>query len=206
MLRMPATIFVLAMALGATAHAETYGLAAGTKAPDFDTKDLSGNGLKLGELQQKGPVVLVLYRGGWCPFCNIQLKSLEREVVPELAKATGTLVAISVDRPDNGTATQKENGLTFRIVSDPNAEILAKYKAKFVVPEELVKKYKDEYKIDVEGASGEKHHIIAVPSTYVIDAKGTIVYAHVDENYKVRAPNADVIAAVKKAASSTPKM
>lgn len=109
------------------------------------------------------------------------------------------MVAISVDIVEEGLKTSGKEQLTSTIISDPDAKILDAYKVKFQVPDELVAKYKNEYKIDLEAASGKKHHFIAVPAVYVVDEKAEITYAFVDENYKVRAPEADIIKAVKAA-------
>jgi peroxiredoxin len=142
-------------------------------------------------------VVVVFYRGGWCPFCNLQMRSLQTKVLPKLAPLHASIVAISVDLPTEGRKTQQKDNLAFRVVSDPKAKLLDAYKVKYAVPADLVAKYKA-HAIDLEAASGEKHHVIAVPAVYVIDAAGKIVYRYVDENYKVRAPEADIIAAAAK--------
>lgn len=180
----------------------TYGLGVGTTAPAIDTKDVDGKRVNLAESTKKGPVVLVFYRGGWCPYCNVQLRALQSKLVPQLAALQASLIAISVDRVDEELKTKKAEGLTFSIISDPKAKILADYRVKYVVPAELVAKYKNEYKIDLEAASGEKHHIIAVPAVYVVDHSGKIAFAHVDEDYKKRAAEEDILQAVKSASKS----
>ena len=183
---------------GHLAFAEsTYGLKVGADAPAIDTIDVDGKPVKLVESVKKGPVVLVFYRGGWCPYCNVQLRALQSKLVPQLTALQASLIAISVDRVDEELKTKKDEGLSFSIISDPKAKILADYRVKYVVPDELVAKYKNEYKIDLEAASGEKHHIIAVPAVYVVDPSGKVTFAHVDEDYKKRAAESDILEAVK---------
>jgi len=177
----------------------TYGLKTGSKAPQIATVDVNGKSYDLHSELKKGPVVLIFYRGGWCPYCNLQLRNLEKGIAAEVKNIGASMVAISVDRIEEGLKTNEKEKLTSTIISDPDAKILDSYKVKFKVPEELVSKYKNEYKIDLEAASGRKHHFVAVPAVYVIDGKNDITYAFVDENYKVRAPEADIIKAVKSA-------
>lgn len=174
----------------------TYGLQTGAAAPQIATKDIDGKSFDLHAEVKKGPVVLVFYRGGWCPYCNLQLRNLEKGISADLKKLGASMVAISVDTVEEGLKTDSKEKLSAVIISDPEAKILGDYKVKFTVPQELVTKYKNEYKIDIEASSGKKHHIIAVPAVYVVDSKGTITYSYVDENYKVRAPEADIVKAV----------
>ncbi len=174
-----------------------YGLKKGLSAPDFKAKDINGVDFSLKDALKRKPVVLVFYRGGWCPYCNLQLRKLQKNVMPNI-KGKAHLVAISVDLPDKGLETSKKENLGFDILSDPKAAILKSYNIVFKVPGPLVKKYKNEYNIDLEGASGEKHHIIAIPSVFVIDSKGKIVFSYANEDYKVRAAEKDIMNAVNK--------
>ena len=111
------------------------------------------------------------------------------------------MVAISVDKIDEGVKTQKKNDLSMVIISDPSAEILKEYHLINQVPDDLFKKYKDKYDIDLEIYSGEKHHKIAVPGVFVVNSKGIITYSFVEEDYKKRAPEKDIIKAIQKISS-----
>ena len=179
--------------------ANTYGLKKGTKAPTFIAKDIYNKSIDSRQLTKSGPTVLVFYRGGWCPYCNTQLQRLQKKVAEPLKTAGAHLIAISVDKIAEGTKSQKQHNLDFTIISDPEASILKKFNVAYTVPDNLVRKYLSK-NIDLEKSSGRKHHIIAVPAVYVIDSQGMIRYAHVDSNYKKRAPAEDIIAAVQKIA------
>lgn len=174
-----------------------FGLKRDENAPMFEAKDIDGNEIRLKESLKSGPVVLVFYRGGWCPYCNLQLRGLQKEVLPSVLKKGGTLIAISVDTPKEGLKTKSKEELGLTIISDPEAKILSLYKVQFKMSDELVKTYKYSYSIDIEGASGKNHHIIAVPSVFVIKKDGKIGFAYVNEDYKVRAENKDIVHAIE---------
>ena len=173
------------------------GLEVGAKAPQINATDIEGNKFNLEESLSSGPVVLVFYRGGWCPYCSLQLRKLELEVLPKVKRAGGKLVAISVDKLDSALKLKKKDELSMTILSDPQAEILKAYDADFKVPDELVEKYIKKYKIDLEAHSGEKHHIIAVPAVYVVNKNNKVTFSYVNEDYKVRAQVEDIVKAIE---------
>ncbi len=180
------------------AFAAEHGLKVGAKAPEISTKDINGKPYQLSSELKRGPVVLVFYRGGWCPHCNTQLRSLEQKVIPKLAAYKASMVAISVDLPQEGLKTASATNLKIPIISDPKAEILGDYNVKYKVPEELVHKYKASYQIDLEKSSGEKHHIIAIPAVFVISEDGKVTFSYANEDYKIRAAENDILKALSK--------
>jgi peroxiredoxin len=198
MFRLYTVLAISLLLMSQALNGADFGLKKGQVAPDFSAKDLAGKEFSLKQSLKQGPVVLVFYRGGWCPYCNLQLKKLEKEVLKATREAKGSLVAVSVDLPNEGVATKSKQKLSYTIISDPKLAILKPYNVLFKVPEDLVKKYKESYSIDLEASSGEKHHTIAVPAVFVIGKDGRIVYAYADEDYKVRAPEKDIIEALKK--------
>jgi len=179
------------------AKASERGLAVGADAPPISSKDVNGNLFELNQAAAEGPVVLVFYRGGWCPYCSTQLRGLQADALPEIKKAMGKLVAISVDKMESALKTKEKESLGMTVLSDPTARILKSYDVDYKVPDELAEKYIKKYKIDLEAHSGQKHHIIAVPAVYVIDENSKITFAYVNEDYKVRAQVDDILAAVK---------
>ena len=193
----------IACMFGSTSAYGEYGLKLNADAPLFEAVDVLGRKFSLGESLKKGPMVLVFYRGGWCPYCNTQLRSIQANLHPKLKKLGIELVAISVDKISNGLQSSKENQLGFTVVSDPEAKILKKYRLSHKLEPDLVQKYKDSYSIDIEGASGKKHHIIAIPGVFLISKQAKIVWRFVDSNYKVRAKNSDILKAAQSLHSKT---
>jgi peroxiredoxin len=177
----------------ASSAKKEIGLKVGSRAPQIMTKDIDGKSFNLNESVKKENVILVFYRGGWCPYCNTQLRTLQAQAVPKLKKANAKIVAISVDRVEEAIKTKTNEKLNMTIISDPSAGILKKYNIVNKVDEKLVKKYKDKYKLDLEKASGKKHHIIAIPAVFVVTKNRKISFAYANENYKVRAQIKDVL-------------
>jgi len=173
------------------------GLGVGAKAPQISTTDIDGKSFDLNQTLSASPVILVFYRGGWCPYCSLQLRKLQLEALPRIKNAGGKLVAISVDKPGRAVEMKKKENLGMTLLSDPRAKILKAYDVDFKVPDDLVEKYIKKYKIDLEAHSGEKHHIIAVPAVYVINKSGELTFSYVNENYKVRAQVEDILKAVE---------
>ncbi|MDD9951022.1 MAG: peroxiredoxin-like family protein [Zetaproteobacteria bacterium] len=172
------------------------GLNVGAMAPLFDSMDIAGKKFSLKEKLQQGPVVIVFYRGGWCPYCNIQLSDIERKLLPQLTKINVSLVAISSDKPDRLTTAALKNRLSFPVISDRELKIIQKYQLRQPLDAKTTQIYKDKLNFDVAEEVDKK---ITVPAVYVVNQKGNIVYAFAEFNYKVRAPHSDIVAAVKAA-------
>ncbi len=170
---------------------EGIGLPIGNEAPEAALKDADGKSVQLSELYEKGAVLLVFYRGGWCPYCNFQVRALAKGM--EEFKKRGVMpVVVSVDKVDEATKTKKAYDIEFPTLSDPK---LVAHEAYRVVNEVDDKTYKKlgGYGIDLEKSSGEKHHKIAVPAIFLI-VDGLIKWAHADTDYKVRPKNEQLLA------------
>lgn len=177
------------------------GLRIGDLAPDFSGVTQDGKNVKLSELYQKGPVVLIFYRGAWCPFCNLHLRSFQEKLTEFEAMGT-TLLAVSVDKPEYTQKTFEAQSLGYDVISDPDARIIKSYKLSFWVLEALAQKYKNEYGIDLEIHSGRSDYLIAVPATYGIDTDGIIQFAYANLDYKTRVTPEKVISALNEMLSS----
>ena len=111
-------------------------LKAGATAPDFILPDVHGNKVKLSTLLAKGPVVLSFYRGGWCPYCNLELRALQ-QVLPQLKQLGATLVAISPQTPDESLSTSEKNALSFPVLSDQASTVASSFGITFDLADEL---------------------------------------------------------------------
>lgn len=180
--------FFLLSALSLTTFSwaqKIYGLPVGTPAPDFIARNYLDQPVKLSEYYTEGPVVLIFYRGGWCPYCNRHLKELQ-DNLHAFVSHNAAIIAVSVDTPENVAKTAQENALDFEIISNPSADILTSYNLAYQLSADLKEKYLKEYNIDLEKYSGRTDGIIAVPAVFIIDQTGKIVYAYANEDYKVR--------------------
>lgn len=185
------TLSVLTMIVHA--QQSPKGLLVNDKAPGFKAKDQSGKTVNLEEELKKGPVVLVFYRGQWCPYCNRQLKKLEDSLSFITAKGA-RLIAITPEKPENITKTINKTNATYPIVFDDGLVIMKKYDVAFEVDKKTVERYKG-YGIDfteANGANNNEH--LPIPALFVIDKNGTIVFRHFDPDYTKRASVADILA------------
>jgi peroxiredoxin len=95
---------------------------AGDRAPEIVLPDARGETLDVSTLLAKGPLVVTFYRGGWCPYCNLELKAY-RDLLPEIVEAGASIVAISPERPDDTVTTTEKNALTFPVLSDVGQKV-----------------------------------------------------------------------------------
>ena len=168
----------------------------GSDFPHFSVMDIKGKKVDTKQLISQGPLVVLFYRGGWCPYCNRQLQAVNQEVFPKVNAAKGKVIAISVDKPEEGKKSGGNLNDGWHIIADNDAKLVKQFGLDFVVPKKLVKTYKEKYQIDLEASSGRTHHILPVPAIYVVDQKGKITYAYANEDYKVRAANKEVVSAL----------
>lgn len=176
-------------------------LRVGAKAPDFELPNATGQRVKLADLLKQGPVVLTWYRGGWCPYCNIQLHAYQ-EVLADIESAGGKLVAISPELPDQSLSTREKNSLKFQVLSDSGNAIARLYGLAYRLPDDLIARFKG--RLDLPKFNGDESWELPLGATYVVARDGTITYAFVDADYRKRAEPAAIVEAVKAAAKGEP--
>jgi peroxiredoxin len=179
--------------LAATGQAERA-LSAGDRAPLFDLVDAAGRRVSLTERLSAGPVVLVFYRGAWCPYCNLTLRALE-QIQGELRERGARLVAISPQSADDSLSLAEKHGLTFDVLSDPGCETAKLYGLAFEPAGYLVDVYR-RIGLDLEQANADGGRLLPIPATFVIAADGIITWSFADADYTRRAEPADVLAAL----------
>ncbi len=171
------------------------GVARGSHAPDATLEQVSGGTVKLSALYAKGPTLVVFYRGGWCPFCNLQLHELALKNA-EFKAAGVNIVAVSVETPSEEAKTQAKHGIPFAVLSDPTLALHTGFKVLHKADEAEVSMLKG-YGIDLEAASGQKHHTFAVPAVFLIDKAGIVRWGHAEQDYKTRPTTEQLLAAVR---------
>ena len=167
---------------------------AGDLAPDVTLPDAFGNRLRLSDVWRKGPLVIVFYRGGWCSYCNLQLRAWQREA-SELARLGASLVAISPQTPDNSMSTAEVNELAFTVLSDSDLEAANGFGLAYTLHPDLVNFYATAG-TDIPVLNGNGQWVLPVPATYVIDTTGSIRLSLIEEDIGHRAEPRDVIAAI----------
>lgn len=171
----------------------------GDAIPDVSAQTVDDKAVHLKTLVAGNPTVLIFYRGGWCPYCNKHLSGLV-DIQEDLKAAGVQMVAISIDQPSKLKETPQYEEFSYTLLSDADAEVAEAFGLAFTVPDALVAKYKTEYGIDLEAASGQTHHKLPHPAVYVVGRDGIIRFVYVNEDYKVRLEPGKVLAAARAAA------
>jgi peroxiredoxin len=157
---------------------------AGDKAPEFTLKDSDGNPISSASLLAKGPVVVSFYRGVWCPYCNMDLQALQA-ALPEIEARGASLIAISPQTAPNSRKSQRDNMLTFPILSDDKSQVAAAYGLRFSLPDYLVELYKG-FKNDLPTFNDDPAWVLPMPARFVVNSDGIIAYAEVNPDYTQR--------------------
>jgi len=166
-------------------------LKAGDRAPAFALPDAGGKLVSSAELLKKGPLVVTFYRGVWCPYCNMDLQAIEASA-GQIRALGASLVAVSQQTPPNSRRAQKQNNLSFPILSDLGGETAAAFGIRFVLPEYLREVYKG-FSTDLTVINGESSWTLPMPARYIIGADGVIAYAEVNPDYTRRPDPSDLI-------------
>ena len=161
---------------------------------DFSLPNATGKTIQLSEVLAEGPVVLTWYRGGWCPYCNLQLRALQQSL-PEINAQGAQLIALTPELPDNSLNTQEKNELTFEVLTDQDNAVAREYGLVCKLTPEVSVYYKDAF--DLEVYNGNTSDELPLAATYVIGQDGTIQYAFLSADYRERAEPADLIKALK---------
>ena len=156
----------------------------GAKIPDVTVTDINGNSVDLINAVSKKPVILIFYRGGWCPYCNAQMSQIQK-IEGKLKDLGYDILAISPDRPEELKKSIDKNSLEYTLLSDSAMNASIKFGIAFKVSDELIEKYKG-YNIDLEASSGMTHHLLPVPSVFILGTDGVIRFEYVNPNYKIR--------------------
>jgi peroxiredoxin len=170
------------------------GLAVGQEAPDATLTDITGRSHGLKALYGSGPTLVIFYRGGWCPFCNLQLHEFS-EAKGEFERRGVQIAAISVDQPSAEAKTQARHGVPFLMLSDSRLDAHRAFRVVHVPGDEERSKLAG-YGIDLAAYSGQMHGSFAVPALFLIDRGGAVRFAHVDDDYKTRPSAAQMLAVV----------
>lgn len=172
---------------------EGVGLPIGTTVPAVSVATLNETQLALTEYFANGPTMVVFYRGGWCPYCNFQLRELTQQYA-EFTERNLQLVAISVDTVDAASQTNAAFEIPFPVLSDPDLLAHNAFAVSFPLDNAEVERLTG-FGIDLEAASGRDHHTIAVPSIFIVDRGGVVRWGHANREYRQRPSTSQLLAA-----------
>ena len=182
-------------------HLPYPGIKVGEKAPNFVLNNAFGKTVSLEEELKSGPVVLVFYRGSWCPYCNLHLHTLQQSL-SEFEKYNARLITITPQKPDKSAEQLKKDGFLFEVLSDLDSSVMKNYNLYFELPDDLVALYK-KFGINFDTYNGAGRNVLPVPGSFVIAQDGTIIATQSSTDYKKRMEPQAMVDALKTVSMST---
>ncbi len=167
-------------------------LKAGDRAPHFTLPNSTGGVMSLAGAIKDGPVVLSFYRGGWCPYCNLELRALQK-ALPAFTALGASLIAVSPQTPDESLSTAEKNDLAFAVLSDTGSSTAKAFGIAFDLAKELRPIF-TKFGQALPDRNGDGSWMLPLPATYVIDRDGIIAFAYVDVDYRNRLEPATIAA------------
>ena len=186
-------LFSLIISINLDAQEKPEGLFINSKAPDFKAKDQNGNEIVLRDVRKKGPVVLLFYRGYWCPYCSKELQKLEDSL--SLIKEKGAqIIAVTPEKQEGISKTLEKTKASYSIITDEEMKIMKAYDVAYQVDAKTVSRYKMA-NIDLAANNGQKPDAIYLPITavYIISKDGEIKYRFFDQDYRKQALVKDIL-------------
>jgi peroxiredoxin len=183
-------------------------LVEGDSAPRFTVRTVDGDRFDFDPRELKQPAIIISFRGGWCPFCNMHLSEL-RNVIPEIHALGVDVLFLSGDRPEMLYSSLAEDtqedivDLGYTIYSDADANAAIAFGIAFQVADRTINRRMEKGQ-DVEGSSMVKKGVLPVPSVFAVNRDGVIAFAYSSADYKIRVPANELLAVAKMIASGAP--
>jgi peroxiredoxin len=169
--------------------------APGDTMPDAQLLDVHGEPTTLARVVGGRSAVIVLYRGAWCPYCNLTLRAYQEDLAPRLAQLGIPLVAISPQKPDGSLSMREKNGLTFTVLSDPGNQVAAGLGV-LTAPSDDARAAQRVLGLELSEANADGTHGIPMPTVALVDRTGIIRWIDVHPNYSTRTEVADILDAL----------
>lgn len=175
--------------------AAEFALKEDEQAPDFTLPDALGQPVTLSQLLTQGPVIIIFYRGVWCPYCNLELRAYQK-ALPQLQELGATLVAISPQTPDHSLSTMEKQGLAFAVLSDVGNQVAREYGLVFTL-DKAARALHAQIGADLPAYNGDDSWELPVTATFLVDQSMTVRLASVDPNFFHRLDPSFVLARLK---------
>jgi peroxiredoxin len=165
----------------------------GEKAQDFTLTNATGEQISLYQELKKGPVILMWYRGGWCPYCNLTLRAMQ-SMLPAFKAGGAQLFAITPESPDKSLSTAEKNELQYEILTDKDNALARNYGVVFKLTDDVKKYYEDGF--GLSEYNGNDKGELPLAATYVIGTDSIVTFAFLDADYRNRAEPIEVLNAL----------
>lgn len=187
--------FIMALAIGYGQKAPE-GLFINAKPADFKAVDFNGRTVRLKDEVKKGPVVMVFYRGEWCPFCNRFLQKLQ-DSLQLITDKGASIIAVTPEINEGIAKTVEKTKANFTIISDVDLKIMKAFRVDYTLEESIVKRYLTAG-IDVVANNGKNGANLPVPAIFILDREGKIAYRYFNTDYKKRPPVSELLKEISK--------
>jgi peroxiredoxin len=167
----------------------------GSRLPDGELLDVGGQPATLAQNLGGKPAVIVFYRGGWCPYCNITLRTYQAQLVPALAERGIGLVAIGPEAPDGSLSTKESKELTFTVLSDPGNQIAGQLGI-LTAPSDGARAAQLQLGLDLTRVNADGTTGLPMPTVVIADADGVIRWIDVHRDYTTMTEPGEVLRAV----------
>ena len=170
---------------------EGRALRQGDRLPEFELPDQHGRRRRVHDYLREAPLVINVYRGGWCPYCNLEMKALQA-VLPQIESLGARLIGLAPETPEHAGETATRHAIEIDILSDSGNRVAQLLGLVFELPEELRAIYARNG-IDIPAFNGDDSFRLPVPATYIVDQAGMIAYAFVNADYTQRLEPAGIL-------------
>ncbi|MEU7144736.1 peroxiredoxin-like family protein [Nocardia sp. NPDC046473] len=167
----------------------------GDKLESFTLDDATGTPVDLDQILATGPAVLVFYRGGWCPYCNLTLRTYQRELLPRLGEFGARLVAISPQSPDQSLSTAEKAELDFTVLSDPGSRLAHRLGIAFQQTDEVLAAQRT-LGLHLDRVNAEASVHLPRPTVLIVDQNHIVRFVDVHPDYTTRTEVADIVTAL----------
>lgn len=175
-------------------------LQVGDTAPDFLLPDVHGRLHSSEQLRGEGPLVVSFYRGGWCPFCNAELRALQA-VKAEFDSLKANLVVLSPETGDLPRQLKRQLNLDLTVLADVDHAVAISYGVLFRIPDETKAHYARQG-YDLGRRHGSTDWMLPIPATFVVDQAGVVRGAFVEPDFTIRQEPSDILNKVRQLARS----
>ncbi|WP_395046204.1 peroxiredoxin-like family protein [Flavobacterium sp.] len=183
-------IYVISLFFGLIVNAQTNlpksateisPLLIGEEIPSVILQSIDGKNIKFNDIAKSKKTILVIYRGGWCPYCNLHLSALG-EAEEKLIEMGYQIIAVSPDSPESLRETIIKDKLNYTLLSDSKGDFTKALGIAYIIPNGLKKNVKTIL-------HGIKNDFLPVPSLFIVNEKSEIEFEYISPDYKTRISN-----------------
>ncbi len=167
----------------------------GTTLPATNVKTVDGNQYSIAESVTTTPAIVIFYRGGWCPYCNMHLQEL-RTIEDELIEMGYRIYAVSPDTPEKLSESLDSHNMKYTLLSDSDLSLGRELGIVFRKEQEQVERLR-EHGMDIEEYSGQDHNLLPVPAVFIVGTGGELKFTFVHPDYRIRLDSTVLVTAAR---------